>query len=150
MQRVHIIIIGNLPRHNITSLRNKKKLFGIFRFICYRYNEIQDKSLSYGQVENLSFVRLEFIDMCFLYREGFNENNNTKIVTHRYFCADVKEATREVRGKGKNDKFMPKEVQTMSHRILSLYWIKFFFRWNLPKKSPEQHQTSTSTKEYLH
>jgi len=86
----------------------------------------------------------------FLYREGFNENNNTEIVNHRYFCAGVKEATREVRGKDKNDKFMPKEVQKMSHKILSLYWTQFFFRWNLPKKSPEQHQTSTSTKECLH
>jgi hypothetical protein len=46
--------------------------------------------------------------MCFLYREGFNENNNIKIITHRYFCAEVKEATREVRGKGKSDKFMQK------------------------------------------
>jgi hypothetical protein len=111
---------------------------------------MQDKTLSQGQVVNLSFVRLEFIDMCFLYHEGFNENNNTKIVIHIYFCAEVKEATREVRGKGKNDKFMPKEVQKTSHKILSLYWTQFFIRWNLPKKSPEQHQTSISTKECLH
>jgi len=37
--------------------------------------------------------------MSFLYREGFHETNNTKVIAHRYFCADVKEATREVRGK---------------------------------------------------
>lgn len=96
-------------------------MFGIFCFISYRYNEIQDKIPSQWQVANLSFVRLEFIDICFLYREGFNKNNNnTKIVTHRHFCAEVKDATREVRGKGKNDKPMSKEVQKMSHKILSL------------------------------
>ena len=68
---------------------------------------MQDKILSQGKVANLSFVRL-----CFLDREGFNENNNnTKIVTHRYFCAEVKEVTGEVRGKAKNGKFMPKKYR---------------------------------------